>query len=454
MDAFGNTLGASIAKEMGAPSAAEAAAKLKEDAAAIDSWLDEKTKIKNVIENSPKLASIGGGGGGNVNAVDTVQKYDYNRNDPKAILIMNELRGAVDSGAISINEMFNLLEENSTPPPPPLDAKLAGIDNRRAVDATSLRDATYNLVRENVISPLLSGDSMDEGKIAAATQILHDHGFRIGAREGDSGFSGLSANDKIKALRGFAVENGQLSGQFRESLSLFQSGDVAGELQDRFGVFGYGRYNNGVGMVVREVGGSTRTLSVRYQEGSTLLAEQLGISAAEAKSKTNWSTYESLLDASFATNDINSVTLSGLWRPTATRWNEYATQNNWSDDTRAQKLAAAGVPVNGTVGSEFGLCSPNNLSGLTDIYALWGDKHTIGNAIDVTMINEVAVRNGAARGSTSQPSVVKALSLNLVIEGASYIAHPWGTYNPSYDTADHWKSIVQDNHDNHLHFAR
>jgi len=138
-------------------------------------------------------------------------------------------------------------------------------------------------------------------------------------------------------------------------------------------------------------------------------ARAAGLDVEQAIRKTDFRTYYGLAQAMYNTTDVQSVNISGGWRP-------------------------------GT------------------------DPHAARHALDINRINDQRVN---IREGTTQPDIVKRFSVNIKNAGATQVIQPWMTYrlnglNPSIPRADMGHGFIENaqqrgtleySHRDHLHFS-
>jgi hypothetical protein len=223
-----------------------------------------------------------------------------------------------------------------------------------------------------------AGDPAAEPFLDASRDILRSFGFRTGA---------LGVEGTVTAIADPARRMELVRGDSNTEITQLQrSADVAletasTELRERHGVFTEGR-------VTRTMpDGTTRTIDIGYTGNVAQGAAGVGVSRAEALAKIDWNVYRTALDAGFATNGLQSMTISGAWRPYA-------------------GLATTVGPIQAPGANQ---------------------PHVRGFGLDISALNSnIAILN--TQVGAAQPSLVEQFSFNLQRAGASQVIQPWMTY--------------------------
>ncbi len=299
------------------------------------------------------------------------------------------------------------------------------------------------------------GDAAGTPFLDQARTILREHGFRTGVTGTEESMRAVTDVDRRVAL---------IRGDSNTEIAQLQrSADVAletggQELNERRAVF------SGDGKVTRIMeDGSTRTVKISFASNTTGLAESIGVSAQEAKAKTDWRVVDTAISAAIATGSDMRLELSGLWRPDFATFQDYfrnsqdakfanATTQAQRDEMAKTTLIDAGVRRESQRASI-------NLDGKP----IWSPAHSTGNGVDVTRINGILINRSVGE---QQPAIVDQFSRQLAVAGASQVIQPWMTYgvsnlpvaNPPRISMDdgflsNANKGIEASHRNHLHFG-
>jgi len=224
--------------------------------------------------------------------------------------------------------------------------------------------------------------------------IVRGYGFRTGALGTEESVRNIqNPAERMKYVIG--NDNGTAyTGQLLTSIDNALSTDT-GLMSERQGIF----TNHQVSRTM--VDGTTRTIDITFNN-PTGLAQNVGVSQAEALAKTDWRVWENTLNAAFATNGINDITINGAWRP----YRGMATY----------------------AGTLYGnLPASEQTRGVTT----WQQRidsspHNLGRGLDIGAVNGIVINNESGR--VAQDALVKEFSYNLRnIGGASQVIQPWMT---------------------------
>ncbi len=288
-----------------------------------------------------------------------------------------------------------------------------------------------------------AGEAGVDPFLDSARSILRGYGYRTGELGNEAILNGITNIDqRVAMLRGDSNTN--ITQLQRSAYSAISASD--NELSERYGLFTQGQVTR------RMSDGRADTVKIDFDRNSSRLAEAIGVSAGEARAKTEWEVYRRVLDAAFSTSNLQTLQLSGLWRPSYALFTEYyasSSEARFSGLTGAQREQRRNVAT--------------TAAGIT-AGARWSNLHTIGNAIDIQAINGVALNNGVSQFNsawriTIQPTqIVTTFTENLWHSGARQVLTPWRIYpdknnlsgyrpnNPNIFSPDYV-------HRNHIHFG-
>jgi hypothetical protein len=406
-DAFGNALGSDLAGSLSQPTAQEE--KLDSLGESRQRWLE---------------ASVAGPGG-RIGEIDPrMLKTSSDINWPRALGGGFEFPDdASGSGAISANAPV------ATNPADPFGRTISigGQDYTARQVLTIARDAQV-------------GDADTDAFLNEARTILRGHGFRTGITGTEQSLGPVNAaniDQRTAMIRGDS--NTDIT-QLQRSADVALNTDSQ-QLSDRYTVF------SGNGEISRVMpDGTTRKVTFGFADNASSLAGSMDVSPQEARAKTDWKVYSAAIDAAFATQNVNTLTFSGLWRPD---YQTFATYFAASSDAKFDNQDRTQMMNNAKSTAGIGLTTE------------WTDSHSKGNAIDVSSINgNPVLQNGGV-----QPPIIDQFSRQLQLAGASKIIQPWMTLGltnlpPATRTnmndgflSNARQPGVETVHQNHLHFS-
>lgn len=179
-----------------------------------------------------------------------------------------------------------------------------------------------------------------------------------------------------------------------------------------------------------------RTIRLTWSADFSQLAKDVGVGADEALRKTDFSVYDSVENAAFATSGVRTLQINGAWRPAPADYFEAV--HHWP-------------------------------SWVTDTHHPWGPDHVSSLAVDINMLNGQPINNGGyTNHSPSQPEsdLIGDFTDNLLNSPNSrQMYQPWRMWNdvntdytPNSDVRPDaqghqvgWPNAVL--HRNHIHFA-
>jgi hypothetical protein len=203
------------------------------------------------------------------------------------------------------------------------------------------------------------------------------------------------------------------------------------DLQDRYNFYSNiqvkyaedGTVTNGRSILLSQ---GERSITMSWSTDFANLASKVGVSADDALRKTSFSVYQAAIDASFTTDDIQSFVINGAWRPSA-------------EDYRA---------ING-----------NRLP--AGFKTWWSSAHVTSNAIDINLVNGIAVDGGSYRSGKAgivEPEVISNFIDNLASEPNSrQLFSPWqmntNITDPFVFSTNKGVTANERIHANHIHFG-
>jgi len=276
-----------------------------------------------------------------------------------------------------------------------------------------------------------------EADYTEGRRILRSYGFRTGALEAELANQTLTVDQKAELLRG---EGTAALPYARASVRLFNDAPSA-ELAERAALFGNGNITR------TSADGEDRTISFAFDANAATLSRGVGVSVEEARAKTSWAVYSSVIDAAFETEGLNSVRFNGLWRPTHQFFTSYF--------ANSQAAAFAGMS------SQQRTAAANAVKAAAGITAgqAWSPQHTLGNSVDIDRVNGTAVHNGVTQLNqaivTQQSALIGRFTDRLASQTHTGLYTPWRIYTNG--TANFGGNVstsgLHYNHRNHIHFG-
>ncbi len=258
---------------------------------------------------------------------------------------------------------------------------------------------THNEYIESIRSKQLTGTASDP-EIRQAQRLLYDYGYRLGTLDGDrsslvGGVTGVYTRETGRAVQEFLANE---RSDPEDHAFRYQVYSRIQETPDN------GRMVKV--MSVSENGSREITLNWTGGPGEAHFANRAmiaGVSADEALRKTDWFVLKQVINAGFATPDVESITINGAWRP-----------------------------------------------------ARYGGEHPDGSSLDIQRINNERINRDVGAESRLLANFTDNLRLQ---PGASSIYQPWRMWGGNTGQPI-WSAGVDNNlrrglhydHRNHLHF--
>ena len=272
---------------------------------------------------------------------------------------------------------------------------------------------------------IVNGLPLDAQDISTSKAILfHYQGYSMGAVEASA-----SANRTVSQQLAGNLDS-ETSAPFLSAMGRFAASSPS-EQTERYNFYSnihvvYDQNGSATNARTVDLAQGDRTITLNWSPDFADLAHKVGVGPDEALRKTSFSVYQSVKDAAFSTDGLDSLTINGAWRPSV-----------------ADYKAINGEHL------------PAGFSGW------WSPAHVSSNGVDINNINGGAVNGGNYtnhHASTTESSLISNFIDNLATTSNSHqIFSPW---QMNADIRDNFvfatNSGVSHNekiHGNHIHFG-
>jgi YD repeat-containing protein len=324
------------------------------------------------------------------------------------------------------------------------------VDNSNMNDISEADQKRINDDRETLKKVFGENSTATPSEIENGKSLLHSYGYRVGALESELTGMKLTVDQKVSLLRG----DGDSAMKYAQSSAVSFLNNDDEQLNNRFSIFSD---DNGGEIARMGEDGSMRKIKFEFSSDSARLAGAIGVSFKEARAKTSWEAYESVINAAFNTKGLKSLQFDGLWRPTVSFFKEYFAH---SQDAKFDGKTAKDR-------TRMALEAVRNAHVRIDGKSYkWSDQHTKGNAIDISVANGRLINNGGWENELPKiaaPEIVDLFIDSLSAQQPRSLLTPWRIYSSKGSEVDvngnHYNintgitSTPEKNHWNHIHFG-